>query len=165
VRPNLGVDGRGVVAGRQRSDDVQQLNHLGEFVACLALAALTGRDLPGMNYASDDEDQRGQIEESDPTDQRVHGGCTDQDESDYESRSPPRPSDDRNTADECRSDDDDCFGIVNLEHTSDEHETDANGDPTSDPHGVHRGPLLVILVPRVPGPAMVDAGDYSETYI
>lgn len=71
-----------------------------------------GRDLAGTHHASDDENQRRQVEESDPTDQRVDGGCTDQDESDYESRSPPRPSDDRNTADECRSDDDDCFGIV-----------------------------------------------------
>jgi hypothetical protein len=110
----------------------------------------TGRYSPGTNDASDDEDQRRQIEESDPTNQRVNGCCTDQDESDYESRSPPRPSDDRNTTDECRSDDDDCLGIVDQEHASEEYETDANGDPTSNLHGVHPGPPLVILVPPSP---------------
>jgi hypothetical protein len=119
-----------------------------------------------MNDTSDDEDQRRQVEEPDPTDQQVDGGCTDQDENDYKSRPLPRPSDDRNTADECRGDDDDCLGIVNQEHASDEHDTDANSDPTSNPHGVHRGPPLVILVPPSPGTGIArDAGHATGTYI
>jgi hypothetical protein len=62
--------------------------------------------------ASDDEYQRWEVEQANSTEQRVRGGRTYEDKSSDEDPSPAGPADNGNTADECRSDDDDRFRLL-----------------------------------------------------